>query len=85
MRNPRFLREALTNDFEYPVFAAHPSVRAIKESMVKRGALFALMSGSGSSVYGFFEEISEAEGMATMFRNMGYRAFVTAPSFLPSP
>ena len=84
MRNPRVLEEALTNDFENTVFASYPNVRAIKESMVEQGAVFALMSGSGSSVYGLFEEISEAEGTATMFRNMGYRAFVTAPSFLPS-
>jgi 4-diphosphocytidyl-2-C-methyl-D-erythritol kinase len=83
MRNPRLLKESLTNDFENSIFAAHASVRAVKESMLAQGARFALMSGSGSSVYGFFDDIGEAEVAAATFMGCGYRAFVTAPLFLP--
>ena len=44
----------LTNDFEGPVFAAYPEVKAIKDSLYKQGAVYAAMSGSGSTVFGIF-------------------------------
>lgn len=42
------------NDFEEGVFAKHPSLLAEKEKLYAEGAEFALMSGSGSAVYGIF-------------------------------
>lgn len=45
----------LKNDFEEPVFTAHPQVKAIKESLYNEGAVYASMSGSGSTVFGIFE------------------------------
>lgn len=47
-------KELLVNDFEKTVFSAHPSVAAIKETLYRRGAVYASMSGSGSTVYGIF-------------------------------
>lgn len=44
----------LENAFEKPVFEKYPEVKTIKELLLKNGALFASMSGSGSSVYGIF-------------------------------
>lgn len=44
----------LTNDFEDSVFPQFPAIGAIKEEMYRQGALYASMSGSGSSVYGLF-------------------------------
>ena len=52
-------REELTNDFEPPVFAAHPELGDIKEKLYDRGAIFAQMSGSGSAIYGIFKEAPE--------------------------
>jgi len=46
----------LLNDFEEPVFQQHPAIAAIKDELYEQGALFASMSGSGSSVYGLFEK-----------------------------
>jgi 4-diphosphocytidyl-2-C-methyl-D-erythritol kinase len=43
------------NDFEDVVFREHPSLRILKQRLVKLGAHSALMSGSGSSVYGIFD------------------------------
>jgi len=42
------------NKFEPTVFAKHPEVGEIKQTLYKLGAAFALMSGSGSAVYGLF-------------------------------
>ncbi len=42
------------NDFEKPVFAVYPEIETIKTTLYNEGALFASMSGSGSSVYGIF-------------------------------
>jgi len=42
------------NDFEQSVFASHPTIAEIKQNLYNAGALYASMSGSGSSVYGLF-------------------------------
>ena len=46
----------LKNDFEAPVFAAHPQIKTIKEDLYSRGAIYASMSGSGSTVFGIFDQ-----------------------------
>lgn len=53
----------LENDFEKTIFALHPSVAAIKEKLYELGAVYASMSGSGSSLFGFFEEKPNLEGL----------------------
>lgn len=45
----------MINDFEESVFSKHPVIGEIKENLYKQGALYASMSGSGSSVFGLFE------------------------------
>ncbi|HMP94888.1 MAG TPA: 4-(cytidine 5'-diphospho)-2-C-methyl-D-erythritol kinase [Phnomibacter sp.] len=44
------------NQFENPVIAQWPPVGAIKQALLNQGALYAAMSGSGSTVYGIFKE-----------------------------
>lgn len=44
----------LINDFEQTVFPLHPQLAAIKQSLIHAGALYASMSGSGSTVFGLF-------------------------------
>ncbi len=52
-------KHELKNDFEDAVFAAHPLIKSIKETLYNEGAVYAAMSGSGSTVFGIFsEEIS---------------------------
>lgn len=60
-------REKLVNDFEAPVFAMHPELKAIKEKLYDLGAEFALMSGSGSTVFGLFKE--EPKNIDNTFTN----------------
>lgn len=43
------------NDFEPSVFARHPRLCRIKESLLEQGALYASMSGSGSTLFGLFD------------------------------
>ncbi len=49
-------RGRLTNDFEEPIFKRYPRIGEIKEQLYSTGALFALMTGSGSSVYGIYRD-----------------------------
>ncbi len=42
------------NDFEGPVFQLHPRLAALKKSLIRMGAEVALMTGSGSSIFAFF-------------------------------
>ncbi len=44
----------VTNDFESSVFKKHPLIAEYKQNLYDQGALYASMSGSGSSVFGLF-------------------------------
>ena len=44
------------NDFEEPIFDAHPQLKIIKHRLYDAGALYASMTGSGSTLYGIFEK-----------------------------
>lgn len=46
----------LINDFEKSVFSQHPEIEIIKNNLYQKGAIYAAMSGSGSTVYGIFEK-----------------------------
>ena len=47
-------RHYLTNDFEASIFPQHPEIANIKLQLYEKGAEYASMSGSGSSVFGLF-------------------------------
>lgn len=49
-------KNELSNDFEMNVFKQYPNLNEIKSSLYKQGALFASMTGSGSTMYGVFNE-----------------------------
>ena len=53
----------MTNDFERSVFAAHPVVREAKEALMRAGAFYASMSGSGSAVFGLFPAAADRESL----------------------
>jgi 4-diphosphocytidyl-2-C-methyl-D-erythritol kinase len=48
-------KEKLVNDFEEPVFRKYPLLKEIKERLYGAGAVYAAMSGSGSTLFGLFE------------------------------
>lgn len=49
-------KEELINDFEAPVCKAHSEIAAVKQQLFDAGALYASMTGSGSTVFGVFEK-----------------------------
>ncbi|WP_274956826.1 4-(cytidine 5'-diphospho)-2-C-methyl-D-erythritol kinase [Millionella massiliensis] len=49
-------RESLVNDFEEPLSARYPQLRAIREALYCEGAAYAALSGSGSTVFGLFRQ-----------------------------
>ncbi|MCW3115922.1 MAG: 4-(cytidine 5-diphospho)-2-C-methyl-D-erythritol kinase [Chitinophagaceae bacterium] len=49
-------KEELKNDFEESVFEKHPAIENIKKNLYEAGAVYASMSGSGSTVYGLFNK-----------------------------
>jgi len=49
-------KDQLQNDFEKSVLAHYPELQQLKEQLYASGALYAAMSGSGSTFYGIFEK-----------------------------
>jgi len=55
-------KNVLFNDFEEYVFRKHPLIGDLKQGLYKAGALFSSMSGSGSTVFGIFQEKPDLSG-----------------------
>jgi 4-diphosphocytidyl-2-C-methyl-D-erythritol kinase len=49
-------KDCIFNDFEKTVFVAHPELAEIKNMLYEKGAIYAAMSGSGSTIYGIFDK-----------------------------
>ena len=52
-------KSLLVNDFEQTVFARHPELAAIKQSLYDSGAVYASMSGSGSALFALYEKTGQ--------------------------
>ena len=55
-------KDCIFNDFEQPVFKKYPEIKQIKDTLYDKGAVFSLMSGSGSAVFGIFAYAPEIPG-----------------------
>ena len=81
--------QAAENDFEPPVFAAHPDLRAIKRDLLTQGAEAALLSGSGATVFGVFRDEARAKHAYTHFQQRSqYKVFVVPTAsgpLIPNP
>ena len=58
--NDLTILSALTNDFEETVCKVHPEIAEIKQRLLDAGAIYAAMSGSGSTVFGLFQNNAES-------------------------
>lgn len=80
LRNPTpdVLRHGLYNDFETVIFEDYPAIRTISQTMLLAGAISALLSGSGSSVFGIFATEQKAQEAAAQFKQ--YTVFICPPT-----
>jgi 4-diphosphocytidyl-2-C-methyl-D-erythritol kinase len=63
-------KDAMKNDFENSIFAKHPAMAKIKEQLYAMGAVYASMSGSGSSFFGIFNKEQDIEKIKELFPGM---------------
>ncbi|MEO5821541.1 MAG: 4-(cytidine 5'-diphospho)-2-C-methyl-D-erythritol kinase [Vicinamibacteraceae bacterium] len=67
------------NDFEPVVAARHPDIAAAVAALRQAGAVLAMMSGSGSAIYGLFEREAEAASALTLLvAETGWSGWLTA-------
>lgn len=77
---PQIFNRHFVNEFEDVVFQALPGLKQIKESLYRRGAFYASMSGSGSALYGLFEKQDQADQALSLFSGQrGIQAFFCRP------
>lgn len=55
-KDPGIWKNELENDFEKIVFTKYPEIKELKDKLYDMGALYASMTGSGSAVFGLFNE-----------------------------
>ncbi|MCB9260262.1 MAG: 4-(cytidine 5'-diphospho)-2-C-methyl-D-erythritol kinase [Ignavibacteriales bacterium] len=68
-----FLQNEIRNDFEKYVFKYYPEIKLIKDIMIESKCLFSLMSGTGSTVYGIFDNLESAESAAEKLPSTYFR------------
>lgn len=69
----------LKNDFESSVFSFAPEIKRVKETLLQLGALTALMSGSGASVFGLFDtEETRQTAQKALENEFNWRSFAVA-------
>jgi 4-diphosphocytidyl-2-C-methyl-D-erythritol kinase len=67
----------LRNDFEPSVFAKFPKLASIKQTLYDSGASVALMSGSGSAIFGIFNDYNIAHEAKSKFERENLLAFLS--------
>jgi len=71
------VRAGIENDFEQVVFPEYPDLREVKVVLLREGAFYASLSGSGSTLYGLFESELQARSAAERMSAAGHAAVAT--------
>jgi 4-diphosphocytidyl-2-C-methyl-D-erythritol kinase len=81
---PWDVRRVLENDLESVTIGDFPVILEIKQWLLRNGALGALMSGSGPTVFGIFRTEEQAQGVAERAREVWSESWVQAAKVLSS-
>lgn len=73
----------LTNDLEPPVIAQNHLIGNIRDQLYDFGAIYSAMSGSGSAVFGIFDQDFVAIQAYESFHDLGFKTNLTKPGFSP--
>ena len=68
-------KDVLVNDFEASIFPNYPIIRDVKEELYNRGALYASMTGSGSTLFGIFKDLPDEEPFQEYMTSKGRLTF----------
>jgi len=74
----RLDRAGIENDFEQVVFPEYPKLGEAKRALVRAGAKYASLSGSGSTLYGLFASRQAAASAVAQLRKQGWAAQATS-------
>ncbi len=75
--NAAGIAKRLANALEPVVFGMYPQIAQIKERLMKAGAIGALMSGSGPTVFGLTADLESARALAGRYSEPGMQVIVT--------
>jgi 4-diphosphocytidyl-2-C-methyl-D-erythritol kinase len=78
------VRAGIENDFEQVVFPEYPKLREGKHALLRTGAEYASLSGSGSALYGLFRSNDAAARVAAKLRKQGWTAQATVTLTRPA-
>ncbi|HEU5020385.1 MAG TPA: 4-(cytidine 5'-diphospho)-2-C-methyl-D-erythritol kinase, partial [Bryobacteraceae bacterium] len=72
---PGIDKSSIINDFEEVVFARYPVLREVREKLIRSGATCVAMTGSGSAIFGIFDNPGKLERARLAWNRPGERAF----------
>jgi len=73
--------DAFGNDFEDIVIPIYPEIREIKELFKNNNSIFSSLSGSGSTIFGVYENQSLANSVSESMQGLGYQSIVANPVY----
>lgn len=74
----KFLFKFFENDFETIIVPAYPEIGQIKKKLLSYGAVFSSLSGTGSTVYGVFDDEAKAISAESLFK-VHYKTCIAHP------
>ena len=74
----KFLFKFFENDFETIIVPAYPEIGQIKKTILEQGALFSSLSGTGSTVFGVFDDEAKAISAESLYKSR-YKTVIAHP------
>lgn len=71
--------DVMVNDLEIVTVSRYPEIRQLKDELLRNGAVTALMSGSGPTVFGIFAQRSRVEACHAFFKRRFEHTYLVSP------